>query len=56
MQPYVWKDYVIPDEGTPGYRIHGNPMYLARTLTLFWGELAAIMTDREFRSAGRAAW
>ncbi len=43
MQPYVWKDYVIPPEGTPGYQIHGNPMYLARTLTLFWGELAAIM-------------
>jgi 3-hydroxy-9,10-secoandrosta-1,3,5(10)-triene-9,17-dione monooxygenase len=43
VQPYVWKDYVIPREGTPGYRIHGNPMYLARTLTLFWGELAAIM-------------
>ncbi len=43
VQPYVWKDYEIPHEGTPGYRIHGNPMYLARTLTLFWGELAAIM-------------
>jgi 3-hydroxy-9,10-secoandrosta-1,3,5(10)-triene-9,17-dione monooxygenase len=43
LQPYVWKDYVIPPQGTPGYQIHGNPMYLARTLTLFWGELAAIM-------------
>jgi 3-hydroxy-9,10-secoandrosta-1,3,5(10)-triene-9,17-dione monooxygenase len=43
MQPYVWKDYEIPPEGTPGVQIHGNPMYLARTLTLFWGELAAIM-------------
>jgi 3-hydroxy-9,10-secoandrosta-1,3,5(10)-triene-9,17-dione monooxygenase len=43
LQPYVWKDYEIPPHGTPGYQIHGNPMYLARTLTLFWGELAAIM-------------
>jgi 3-hydroxy-9,10-secoandrosta-1,3,5(10)-triene-9,17-dione monooxygenase len=43
VQPYVWKDYEIPPEGTPGYRIHGNPIYLARTLTLFWGELSAIM-------------
>jgi 3-hydroxy-9,10-secoandrosta-1,3,5(10)-triene-9,17-dione monooxygenase len=43
MQPYVWKDYEIEPDGTPGYQIHGNPMYLARTLTLFWGELAAIM-------------
>jgi 3-hydroxy-9,10-secoandrosta-1,3,5(10)-triene-9,17-dione monooxygenase len=43
VQPYTWKDYKIPPEGTPGYQIHGNPMYLARTLTLFWGELAALM-------------
>lgn len=43
VQPYGWKDYEIPPEGTPGYRLHGNPMFLARTLTLFWGELSAIM-------------
>ncbi len=43
VQSYGWKDYVLSPDGTPGYRIHGNPMYLARTLTLFWGELAAIM-------------
>lgn len=43
VQPYTWKDYEIPPEGTPGYRIHGNPMFLARTMTLFWGELSSIM-------------
>jgi 3-hydroxy-9,10-secoandrosta-1,3,5(10)-triene-9,17-dione monooxygenase len=29
--------------GTPGSRIHGNPMYAGRTLAFFQGELAAIM-------------
>jgi 3-hydroxy-9,10-secoandrosta-1,3,5(10)-triene-9,17-dione monooxygenase len=29
--------------GTPGYRLHGNPMYAGRTLAFFQGELAAIM-------------
>ena len=29
--------------GTPGSRIHGNPMYAGRTLAFFEGELAAIM-------------
>ena len=29
--------------GTPGVRIHGNPMYAGRTLAFFEGELAAIM-------------
>ena len=53
LQPYVWKDYEIPPEGTPGYQIHGNPMYLARTLTLFWGELAAIMVGAARRHARR---
>jgi 3-hydroxy-9,10-secoandrosta-1,3,5(10)-triene-9,17-dione monooxygenase len=40
---YDWKDYEVPEEGTPGYRLYGNPMYLARTLTLFYGELNTIM-------------
>jgi 3-hydroxy-9,10-secoandrosta-1,3,5(10)-triene-9,17-dione monooxygenase len=48
--PYDWKDYTLTADGTPGYRLHGNPMYLARTLTLFWGELNAIMVG-----AARAA-
>jgi 3-hydroxy-9,10-secoandrosta-1,3,5(10)-triene-9,17-dione monooxygenase len=43
VQPYGWKDYELPPAGTPGVRIHGNPMYLCRTLTLFWGELASVM-------------
>jgi 3-hydroxy-9,10-secoandrosta-1,3,5(10)-triene-9,17-dione monooxygenase len=29
--------------GTPGYRLHGNPMYAGRTLAFFQGELASIM-------------
>jgi 3-hydroxy-9,10-secoandrosta-1,3,5(10)-triene-9,17-dione monooxygenase len=29
--------------GTPGYRLHGNPMYAGRTLSFFQAELAAIM-------------
>jgi 3-hydroxy-9,10-secoandrosta-1,3,5(10)-triene-9,17-dione monooxygenase len=29
--------------GTPGYRLHGNPMYAGRTLAFFQGELSAVM-------------
>ncbi len=29
--------------GTPGSRLHGNPMYAGRTLAFFQGELASIM-------------
>ena len=29
--------------GTPGYRLHGNPMYAGRTLAFFQAELAAVM-------------
>ena len=36
---YDWKDYVMPEDGTVGYRLHGNPQYLARTATFFYGEL-----------------
>jgi 3-hydroxy-9,10-secoandrosta-1,3,5(10)-triene-9,17-dione monooxygenase len=38
---YDWKDYVMPEDGTVGYRLHGNPQYLARTATFFYGELNA---------------
>jgi 3-hydroxy-9,10-secoandrosta-1,3,5(10)-triene-9,17-dione monooxygenase len=48
--PYDWKDFDIPPEGTPGYRLHGNPMYLGRALTFFYGELNATQVG-----AGRAA-
>jgi 3-hydroxy-9,10-secoandrosta-1,3,5(10)-triene-9,17-dione monooxygenase len=47
---YDWKDYDLTDTGTPGFQLYGNPMYLARTLTLFYGELSAIMVG-----AARAA-
>lgn len=40
-EPYVWKDHEIPPGGTPGYRLHGNPMYLGRTLTCYLGELVS---------------
>ena len=30
-------------DGTPGYRLHGNPMYAGRTLSFFQIELAAVM-------------
>ncbi len=29
--------------GTPGYRLHGNPMYAGRTLAFFQGQLASVM-------------
>jgi len=46
----VPEDYVILDnlldldvsEGTPGYRLHGNPMYAGRALGFFHGELLSI--------------
>jgi 3-hydroxy-9,10-secoandrosta-1,3,5(10)-triene-9,17-dione monooxygenase len=37
--PYDWKDYVMPEGGTLGYRLHGNPQYVGRSLTFFYGEL-----------------
>ena len=55
---FVPADYIVPfdwrikdyREGTVGTRLHGNPMYLARSTGFFHGEFAAIMTG-----AGRAA-
>ncbi|MQA09545.1 MAG: hydroxylase [Pseudonocardiaceae bacterium] len=38
---FNWKDFEIGPEGTVGYRLHGNPMYLGRLLTFFNGELVA---------------
>ncbi len=36
---YDWKDFVMPEGGTVGYRLHGNPQYVGRALTFFYGEL-----------------
>ncbi|OZM81348.1 acyl-CoA dehydrogenase family protein [Pseudonocardia sp. MH-G8] len=38
---YDWKGFAMPDGGTPGYRLHRNPMYLGRSLTIYYGGLAA---------------
>ena len=38
---YDFRDHVLGTEGTPGYRLHKNPMYLGRTLTYFNAELVA---------------
>jgi 3-hydroxy-9,10-secoandrosta-1,3,5(10)-triene-9,17-dione monooxygenase len=48
--PYDWKDMVMPPEGTVGYQLHGNPMYVGRSLTFFYGELNATQVG-----VGRAA-
>ncbi|MDR5698714.1 acyl-CoA dehydrogenase family protein [Agromyces aerolatus] len=33
--PFNFKDIVWGEEGTPGYRLHGNPLYLGRTSAFF---------------------
>jgi 3-hydroxy-9,10-secoandrosta-1,3,5(10)-triene-9,17-dione monooxygenase len=38
---YDWKDFEMPAEGTIGFRLHGNPMYLARAMTFFYASLNA---------------
>jgi 3-hydroxy-9,10-secoandrosta-1,3,5(10)-triene-9,17-dione monooxygenase len=42
---YVLENQWLVDagaNGTPGWRIHGNPMYAGRNLAIFQGELAAL--------------
>jgi 3-hydroxy-9,10-secoandrosta-1,3,5(10)-triene-9,17-dione monooxygenase len=39
----TWLVDVDVSDGTPGSRLHGNPMYAGRTLSFFQGELTAIM-------------
>jgi 3-hydroxy-9,10-secoandrosta-1,3,5(10)-triene-9,17-dione monooxygenase len=39
----TWMVDTDVSHGTPGYRLHGNPMYAGRTLAFFQGELASIM-------------
>jgi 3-hydroxy-9,10-secoandrosta-1,3,5(10)-triene-9,17-dione monooxygenase len=39
----TWMVDVDVSRGTPGSRLHGNPMYAGRTLSFFQGELSAIV-------------
>jgi 3-hydroxy-9,10-secoandrosta-1,3,5(10)-triene-9,17-dione monooxygenase len=38
---YDWKDFEMPPEGTIGFQLHGNPMYLSRAMTFFYASLNA---------------
>ncbi|MFC4468657.1 acyl-CoA dehydrogenase family protein [Streptomyces xiangluensis] len=38
---YDFKDHVLGEEGTIGYRLHRNPVYLGRTIAFFNCELVA---------------
>ncbi len=38
---YDFKDHTLGEEGTPGYRLHSNPVYLGRTIAFFNCELVA---------------
>jgi 3-hydroxy-9,10-secoandrosta-1,3,5(10)-triene-9,17-dione monooxygenase len=40
---YDWPYAEIPPEGTVGYRMHGDPLYLGRTLSIYYGEIAALV-------------
>jgi 3-hydroxy-9,10-secoandrosta-1,3,5(10)-triene-9,17-dione monooxygenase len=46
--PYDWKGYVVPEDGSPGFRAHGDPLYLGRILTVFMAELTAPMVGAGF--------
>jgi 3-hydroxy-9,10-secoandrosta-1,3,5(10)-triene-9,17-dione monooxygenase len=50
VEPYEWKNFELPPEGTVGYQLHRNPMYLGRSTTIYYGGLAAPMVG-----AARAA-
>ncbi len=39
----TWMVDTDVSRGTPGHRLHGNPMYAGRTLSFFQAELASIM-------------
>jgi 3-hydroxy-9,10-secoandrosta-1,3,5(10)-triene-9,17-dione monooxygenase len=39
---YDWKDFEMPTEGTIGFQLHGNPLYLARAMTFFYASLNAV--------------
>jgi 3-hydroxy-9,10-secoandrosta-1,3,5(10)-triene-9,17-dione monooxygenase len=40
---YDWPYAEIPPEGTVGYRMHRDPQYLGRTLSIYYGEIAALV-------------
>jgi 3-hydroxy-9,10-secoandrosta-1,3,5(10)-triene-9,17-dione monooxygenase len=40
---YDWPYAEIPPEGTVGYRMHRDPLYLGRTLSIYYGEIAALV-------------
>lgn len=46
--PYDFRDRDPGPDGTPGYRLHRNPLYLGRTLTFFNGELVATQVGNAF--------
>jgi 3-hydroxy-9,10-secoandrosta-1,3,5(10)-triene-9,17-dione monooxygenase len=48
VEPYDWKGFELPPGGTPGYRLHGNPLYLGRSLTIYYGGLAAPVVGAAF--------
>jgi 3-hydroxy-9,10-secoandrosta-1,3,5(10)-triene-9,17-dione monooxygenase len=39
----TWMVDLDPSGGTPGSRLHGNPLYAGRSLSFFQGEITAIM-------------
>jgi 3-hydroxy-9,10-secoandrosta-1,3,5(10)-triene-9,17-dione monooxygenase len=39
---YDWKDFEMPRDGTIGFQLHGNPLYLARAMTFFYASLNAV--------------
>src|SRR4029078_10327778 len=42
-EPYEGKNFEMPAEGTPGYQLHHNPLYLGRSTTIYYGGLGAPM-------------
>ncbi len=46
--PYDWKEYDPGTDGSPGYQLHGDPLYVGRILTFFMAELAAPMVGAGF--------
>jgi 3-hydroxy-9,10-secoandrosta-1,3,5(10)-triene-9,17-dione monooxygenase len=50
VEPYDWAEVELAPEGPKGYRVHGDPMYLGRTLTIYYGELASLLVG-----AGRSS-
>lgn len=45
---FDWSTRELGDEGTPGYRLHRNPLYLGRIMTYFGCELSAPIVGAAF--------